>query len=344
MIVRLKPEDPMRVRAEDDGSNGEEDGWRGARIGAEARDRHQRAMRVIPAEVDLGEPGPPRTVIAFLVLAIVATAIEFASFGASPTTSELSQAGGAGIGAIATGAWWKLLVSNLLHGTVAHVLMNVFVIFLTGRWLEHLVGPTLVLATIGWSAVASGIGSLVVDTPSVAIGASGVAFGIVGCAIAVDPRAKTATGLIARQLGIVNVILTFVIPGISIGGHLGGLAAGLVVGFVGWSRATSEAHPAGRARRPIAITLAAASLAPIALLGIGPSVLPDEATGLRGTTTAWLLERQLSGTKLSNGTEIDRADCRPGIDVLTYTCTTDGDDATVRFSTRDDQWGLRPAV
>jgi membrane associated rhomboid family serine protease len=330
------------VRAADDGANGEEDGWRGARIGAETRDRHQRAMRKIPADVDIGDPGPPRVVIGFLVLAIVATVLEFASFGASPTTSELSQAGGAGIGVVATGAWWKLLVSNLLHGNVAHVAMNVFVIFLTGRWLEHLAGRMLVLATIGWSAVAAGIGSLVVDTPSVAIGASGVAFGLVGCAIGVDPRARTATGLIARQLGIVNVILTFVIPGISIGGHLGGLAAGLAIGFLGWSRTTSEAHPAGRARTPVATSLAIASLVPIALLAVGPTVLPGEAAGFRGATTSWLLGRQLSGTTLSSGTSIDDAECEPGVDELTFECTTDGSDVRVRFSTRDDQWGLRP--
>lgn len=333
----------MRARAAGDGTNGEDDGWRGARIGAEARDRHQRAMRKIPADVDIGEPSPPRVVIGFLVLALIATVIEFASFGASPTTSELSQAGGAGIGAVATGAWWKLLASNLLHGNIAHLLMNVFVIFLTGRWLEHLAGPVLVLATIGWSAVAASIGSLIVDTPSVAIGASGVAFGLVGCAIGVDPRAKTATGLIARQLGIVNVILTFVIPGISIGGHLGGLVAGLAVGFLGWSRTTSDTHPAGRARRPVVIGLAAASLAPIALFAAGPAVLPNEAVGFRGDATAWLLERQLSGTTLSSGTQIDDAECDPGVDELTFECTTDGDDASVRFSTRDDQWGLRSA-
>jgi membrane associated rhomboid family serine protease len=300
-------------------------------------------MRRIPAAVDLGEPGTPRVVIGFLALAIIATVIEFATFGASPTTSELSQSGGVGIGAIATGAWWKLLVSNLLHGNLPHVFMNAFVIFLTGRWLEHLAGPMLVLATIGWSAVASGVGSLVIDTPSVSIGASGVAFGLVGCAIAVDPRARTATGLIARQLGIVNLVLTFIIPGISIGGHLGGLAAGLAVGFLGWSRTTSEAHPAGRARRPVTIGLAAASLVPIAVLGIGPSALPGEAIGFRGDVTSWLLQRQLSGTTLSSGTKIDHASCEAGSDELTFDCDTDGNQVTVQFSTRDDQWGLRAA-
>ena len=67
----------MRVRAADDGVNGEADGWRGARIGAESRDRARRAMHKVQADVDIGEPGPPRVVIGFLIVAIVATVIEF---------------------------------------------------------------------------------------------------------------------------------------------------------------------------------------------------------------------------------------------------------------------------
>jgi len=330
----------MRTRATDCGPH---DGWRGARIGAETRDRRRRAAHHIPAEVDLGEPNPPRVVILFLVATIVATVIEFATFGASPTPSELSRAGGAGIGVVATGAWWKLLVSNLLHGGLLHVAMNVFVIYLTGRWLEHLVGRTVVLATITWSAVAAGIGSLLVDVPTVSIGASGVAFGLVGCAIAVDPRARTATGLIARQLGIFNVIGTFLIPGISIGGHLGGLAAGLAVGALAWSRTTDEQHPAGRVRPGAARALVATSLVPIAVLAIGPALFPDEARDSRGATTAWLLERQLSGAELSSGTTIDEASCEPTADLLRYRCDVDGDDALVTFSRRDDQWTLATA-
>ena len=351
--MKLRPEDPMRTRVDPDvgGALADEDGWRGARIGAETRARHRRAMVDVQGEIDLGEPGRPHVVIAFLVLALGATAFEFASYGVSPSTSELSQAGGAGIGVIATGAWWKLLVSNLLHGNLAHVAMNAFVIFLTGRWLEHLVGRTIVLATILWSAVLAGIGSLVVDVPAVAIGASGVAFGIVGCAIAADPRAKTATGLIARQLGIVNVVLTFLIPGISIGGHLGGLVAGLLVGFAAWDRRTSDSHPAGRARTPVAAALVAVALAPIAVLAIGPSALPGEAREARASATAALLERQLSGTTLSSDLQVDDAACEPGLDELSFDCTISGstpgggafedDPASVRFSTRDDQWGLR---
>jgi membrane associated rhomboid family serine protease len=325
----------MRTRATD---SGVEDGWRGARIGAETRDRARRAASQAGAAVDVGEPDQPRVVLAFLAIAVLVTLVEFSTYGVSPTTSELSRAGGAGIGVLATGAWWKLIVSNLLHANVAHVLLNVFVTYLTGRWLEHVAGPWITAATITWSMVLASLGSLLVDTPSVAIGASGVAFGIIGCAVGIDPRARTAMGIIARQLAIVNVIITFVLPGISIGGHLGGMLAGVLLGWACWDRRPTDDHPAGRPRRVVSIAVLAASLVPLAVMAIGPRALPGEAVDQRAAATAWLLGRQLSGTTLSSGTTIDRASCEPTGDVRIYDCELDGRPSTVTFSRSDDQW------
>lgn len=330
----------MRTRATD---NGTADGWRGARLGAEARDRRRREATRIAAEVDLGEPGRPVVAFGFLAVALLVTFWEFAAYGTSPTSSELARAGGSGIGSIATGNWWKLLTANLLHGNLPHVALNTFVIVLVGRWLEHLVGHGLVAATIAWSMLLSSVGALVVDVPHVSIGASGVAFGLIGCAVATDPRARTATGVIARQLALVNVIATFLIPGISIGGHLGGLAAGLLVGWIGWSRARSTEHPAGLPRRLVAPAAIVLALPPAALLLAGPQVLPGDAADARASIVAPLLSRQLSGTKLSGGREIDEASCRPAGsgDPALLRCDVDDDVALVAFSARDDQWSLR---
>lgn len=335
--MKLRPEDPMRARATDAGV---EDGWRGARIGAERRQRLRHEASRLDVEVDIGEPEVPRVVLAFLVLTVLVTLAEFSRFGVSPGVEELARAGGSSIGAVATGAWWKLLVANLLHGNIVHLLMNAFVIYLMGRWLEHLVGGLLIAATIAWSALLASAGSLLLDSASVTIGASGVAFGLVGCAFAIDPRGRTAVGSIARPLLIANVIITFVVPGISIGGHLGGLAAGALVGWIGWDRRIDEQHLAGRPRRAVSGGMLTASLLPIALLAIGPRVLPGEAQALRGRVVAPLLARQLSGAELTGGLSIDEARCTPTEDPQRYTCTIDGKQAAVRFADGTDQWSL----
>ena len=335
--MRLKPEDPMRTRATDAGV---EDGWRGARIGAERRDAERRAATRIPAEIDLGEPEPPWVVIAFLALTVLVSLRGFAMYGMSPTVSELARAGGSSIGAVATGGWWKLLVANLLHANVPHLLMNAFVIYLTGRWLEHLAGRMLVVATILWSMLLASAGSLVLDAASVTIGASGVAFGLVGCAFALDPRARTAVGTIARSLLIVNIVITFIVPGISIGGHLGGLAAGLFVGWIGWRRGADEGSPVGAPRAGVVVALLAVAAVATVLLAVGPRWLPNEAADARGRVVAPLLARQLSGSDLSSGRSIDEATCSPTDDPTVYACDVDGDLARAEFDLRDDQWSL----
>jgi membrane associated rhomboid family serine protease len=340
--MKLAPLDPMRTRATD---NGPVDGKRGAYIGFRIRERRRREMLRVAAEVDIGEPGRPVVTMVFLAATILATAVEFGTFGAAPTTSELARAGGAGIGTLATGATWKLLTANLLHANLPHVLMNAFILFLTGRWLEHLVGRWLVAATICWAALLTNVGALFIDVPTVGIGASGVAFGLLGCAIAADPRARTATGVIALQLAVVNVIATFLVPGISIGGHFGGLVAGLLVGWLGFSRRTSEECPAGRSRRVVALLAIAAALPCIVVLALGPARVPGHAREFRSDVLGPLLSRQLAGAKLNTGLKIEEADCRQvGPDDLDYVCALDHDrDALVRFSERDDQWSLRLA-
>ena len=63
------------------------------------------------------------------------------------------------------------------------------------------------------------------------VGASGAVFGLMGGAVV----AMRARGINPMESGLVLVIvlnlgITFIIPGISIGGHVGGLVAGYVAG------------------------------------------------------------------------------------------------------------------
>lgn len=338
MSRRVPPRDPMRSSATD---NGPTDARDGAWVGARERWRTHQARTRIQAEVDLGEPDRPVVTIAFLVAALALTCWEFSTYGASPTVLELVEAGGASLGALADGGWWKFLTANFLHGGLLHLAMNVFVIYLTGRWLEHLVGRVVVLATVLWSCVLASAGALLVGTADVTIGASGVAFGLVGCAIAADPRARTATGVVARQLGIVNVIGTFLVPGISIGGHLGGLAAGLLVGLVARSRRPSADAAVGRTRNAPALALLILSTVPIVGLALGPDRLPWGFEEPRSTIVAPLLARQMSGATLGNGERLDDASCEPTGDPLEYRCDIDGSERTAVFDPDDDQWAVQ---
>ena len=70
---------------------------------------------------------------------------------------------------------------------------------------------------------------LLADPLGLTVGASGAIFGLFGAAFVI----ARGRGLneIANELGfllVINLAITFGIPGISIGGHLGGLVGGLL--------------------------------------------------------------------------------------------------------------------
>jgi membrane associated rhomboid family serine protease len=74
---------------------------------------------------------------------------------------------------------------------------------------------------------AGSFGALLVEPDALTVGASGAIFGLMGAAVVVmrnrgiNPM-ESGLGL---WLGL-NLVFTFAIPGISIGGHLGGLVGG----------------------------------------------------------------------------------------------------------------------
>jgi membrane associated rhomboid family serine protease len=74
-------------------------------------------------------------------------------------------------------------------------------------------------------------GVLLIDPNHLTVGASGAVFGIMGAAVAVF-RAR-GVNIMDSGLGMtimLNLGLTFLVPGISIGGHVGGLITGYVAG------------------------------------------------------------------------------------------------------------------
>ncbi|MCW2950051.1 MAG: rhomboid family intrarane serine protease [Thermoleophilia bacterium] len=284
----MEPDDPMRAAARD---NGVVDAWQGARV----RHRADRAYRAAAsrgwAEIDIGEPHTPLVVGGFVLVTLFATLVEFSKLGTHPSAQALDGFGGSSAIALYRGDWSSAVLANLLHGSLTHIALNLFIIVLVGRWVEHLAGRLVTLAVVTWSMLATTTGALLLDPRVVSVGASGVAFGIIGCAVAIDPRARTTAGTLARTFAIVNVVGTFVVPGISIGGHLGGLAAGLLVGYVCWSRAVDDDRPVGRPRRAVAAVFALPALLTIVALLAVHAVDRERAVTWGRATATWLVER-----------------------------------------------------
>lgn len=132
---------------------------------------------------------------------------------------------------IASGEWWRLVTSGFLHYGIIHLAMNMFVLWRIGPQIEKLLGGIQYLALYVASMVAGALGALVLSPEGLTAGASGAVFGLLGAAAAFQVSNKINVwtsglgGLIAINLAI------SLVPGVSLGGHLGGIVAG---GAVGW--------------------------------------------------------------------------------------------------------------
>ena len=79
------------------------------------------------------------------------------------------------------------------------------------------------------SLIAGSLGAILLSPASLTAGASGAVFGLMAAAsVGLWRRGINPFSTSIGQILLLNLFLTFVISGISIGGHLGGAAAGAI--------------------------------------------------------------------------------------------------------------------
>src|SRR5215203_714970 len=134
---------------------------------------------------------------------------------------------------VANGDWWRVISGGFLHAGFLHLLFNMYVLWIAGRILEPGIGTARFLGIYFVSLLAGSLGVLILDPNTVTVGASGAIFGLMAAVIIVA-RGRGVEQL-AQQFGIfvvLNLVLTFSIPGISVGGHIGGLVGGAVAALL----------------------------------------------------------------------------------------------------------------
>lgn len=132
---------------------------------------------------------------------------------------------------VANGEWWRVFTGGFIHSGIFHLGMNMAILWLLGSQLEQLLGRSRYLGLYMASLVAGSFGVLLISPTSLTVGASGAVFGLMGAALIAQRRAGIdlrSSGLLG--LIVINLMITFLLPGISVGGHIGGLVGGTVVG------------------------------------------------------------------------------------------------------------------
>lgn len=137
--------------------------------------------------------------------------------------------------AVAAGDWWRPFTAGFIHAGVMHVAFNMFLLWQLGRLLEPAVKWYGFVTLYVLSLFGGSLAVLLIDPGDFTVGASGAVFGLMAATfIALRSRGIDPFSTGIGPLLVINLILTFAVPGISIGGHLGGLAAGAVGGFLLW--------------------------------------------------------------------------------------------------------------
>ena len=166
-----------------------------------------------------------------LIIAINAVVFVYTELLKSPTINSTKL--GLYAPFVAKGEWWRILTSGFLHFGVFHIAMNMYILFQLGRTFEEQIGRPR-FAAMYFAAMAGGsAGALLLEPYGLTGGASGAVFGLAGAAVVAlkargVPFGQTQWG----PMLAINLVITFTIPGISKGGHLGGLLFGGIAGFL----------------------------------------------------------------------------------------------------------------
>jgi membrane associated rhomboid family serine protease len=183
----------------------------------------------------------PGSLVTRPMVTIVLVAANLAVFMA-----DLPSAGRGGLGelgfdgalngpAVAAGDWWRPITSGFVHAGLLHVGFNMFLLWQLGRLLEPAIkwwgfATLYVTSLLGGSFLV-----LLLDPEQVTVGASGAVFGLMAATfIAMRSRGIDPFSTAIGPLLVMNLFLTFLVREISIGGHIGGLLAGAVGGWLLW--------------------------------------------------------------------------------------------------------------
>jgi len=128
--------------------------------------------------------------------------------------------------------YYRLLTSGFLHTGITHIAFNMLALYFTGPALERAMGHTRFLALYLLSLLGGSVLVYLltpVGTPT--LGASGAIFGLFGASFVLARKLQfDVRGIVG--LIVINLVITFVVPGISWQGHVGGLVTGAAVAAV----------------------------------------------------------------------------------------------------------------
>ncbi len=197
-----------------------------------ARDRQQapRVKRGRPAILqNLTGSGAPVVTYAIIAVCVVVFLLQFI-----PGVTGALQFAGAYVMPVSGIPFepWRMLTAMFAHGSILHLLFNMFTLFVFGSALERLLGRGRYLALYLISGFGGSVAVTLLTSPlQPVVGASGAIFGLMGAYFIIN-RHLGGNSVQLLVLVALNLAYGFLVPGISWQAHVGGLVAGALVALI----------------------------------------------------------------------------------------------------------------
>jgi len=128
------------------------------------------------------------------------------------------------------GEVYRLITGMFLHGSIWHLICNMYSLYIIGKQAENYLGKTKFLIVYLISGIVGGLFSCALST-SYSVGASGAIFGLLGSLLYFGYYYRLYLGEALRHdiipVILINLAVGLIIPGIDLASHIGGLVAGV---------------------------------------------------------------------------------------------------------------------
>jgi len=229
----------------------------------ESRQNHRASFSSVPVEGEITQRVRRHhfrraPAVFILILLNVAAFLFEISFGDWNDPEVLHQIGALEpYAVVAQGEYWRLFTALFLHGGFAHLLFNVFALYVLGPPLERAIGSVRFVLCYLISGLASSAGVVLLTVVGVVqvtqlVGASGCIMGIVGAWAGFllrhrhAPHAKQRLGNIFMII-VIQTAFDLSTPQVSMPAHLCGLIAGFFLGLILAPRPVAGPDDFGRA-------------------------------------------------------------------------------------------------
>ncbi|MBQ8902372.1 MAG: rhomboid family intramembrane serine protease [Bacilli bacterium] len=151
-------------------------------------------------------------------------------------TESLILLGANNRGLVLNGEVFRLIANAFLHGSVIHLAVNMYSLWIIGTQVETYLGKVKFFIIYILSALMGSLFSIIFYENSLSVGASGAIFGLMGALLyfGYHYRLYLSNALTSQIIPIiiVNLFLGFSMSGIDNGAHIGGLIGGYLATMI----------------------------------------------------------------------------------------------------------------